>query len=130
MRKWTAIRMGMVGPLLSAAGAALVSTLPALGQQAPPFGPRPFGPRPFGPHPFGPHPFGPHPFAPWVFVAAGTFLALRLLLVIGLVIVVWRLLGAGGLWHRPDSATQLLRERYARGEISEEEYRKRLSTLA
>ena len=125
MRKWTAIRMGMVGPLLSAAGAALVSTLPALGQQAPPFGPRPFGPRPFGPHPFG-----PHPFAPWVFVAAGTFLALRLLLVIGLVIVVWRLLGAGGLWHRPDSATQLLRERYARGEISEEEYRKRLSTLA
>ena len=125
MRKWTAIRMGMVGPLLSAAGAALVSTLPALGQQAPPFGPRPFGPRPFGPHPFG-----PHPFAPWVFVAAGTFLALRLLLVIGLVIVVWRLLGAGGLWHRPDSATQLLRERYARGEIGEEEYRRRLSTLA
>ena len=115
MRKWTAIRMGMVGPLLSAAGAALVSTLPALGQQAPPFGPRPFG---------------PHPFAPWVFVAAGTFLALRLLLVIGLVIVVWRLVSAAGLWHRPDSATQVLRERYARGEISEEEYRKRLSTLA
>jgi len=120
MRKWTAIRMGMVGPLLSAAGAALVSTLPALGQQAPPFGPRPFGP----------HPFGPHPFAPWVFVAAGTFLALRLLLVIGLVIVVWRLVSAAGLWHRPDSATQVLRERYARGEIGEEEYRRRLSTLA
>ena len=130
MRKWTAIRMGMVGPLLSAAGAALVSTLPALGQQAPPFGPRPFGPHPFGPHPFGPHPFGPHPFAPWVFVAAGTFLALRLLLVIGLVIVVWRLVSAAGLWHRPDSATQVLRERYARGEIGEEEYRRRLSTLA
>ena len=45
-------------------------------------------------------------------------------------VVVWRLLGAGGLWHRPDSARQVLRERYARGEISEEEYRKRLSTLA
>jgi len=125
MRTWTASRRVLVGPLLYAAAAVLAATLPALAQQAPPFGPRPFGPRPFGPHPFG-----PHPFAPWVFVAAGTFLALRLLLVIGLVIVVWRLLGAGGLWHRPDSATQLLRERYARGEISEEEYRKRLSTLA
>ena len=130
MRTWTASRRVLVGPLLYAAAAVLAETLPALAQQAPPFGPRPFGPRPFGPHPFGPHPFGPHPFAPWVFVAAGTFLALRLLLVIGLVIVVWRLLGAGGLWRRPDSAIQVLRERYARGEISEEEYRKRLSTLA
>ena len=120
MRTWTASRRVLVGPLLYAAAAVLAETLPALAQQAPPFGPRPFGP----------HPFGPHPFAPWVFVAAGTFLALRLLLVIGLVIVVWRLLGAGGLWHRPDSATQVLRERYARGEIGEEEYRRRLSTLA
>ena len=125
----------LVGPLLYAAAAVLAETLPALAQQAPPFGPRPFGPHPFGPHPFGPHPFGPHPFgphpfAPWVFVAAGTFLALRLLLVIGLVIVVWRLVSAAGLWHRPDSATQVLRERYARGEIGEEEYRRRLSTLA
>ena len=124
MRRWTAIRTATVGPLLSAA-AMLVVALPALARQA-----APFGRRPFGPHSFGPYPFGPHPFAPWVFVAAGTFLALRLLLVIGLVIVVWRLLGAGGLWHRPDSATQVLRERYARGEIGEEEYRKRLSTLA
>ena len=115
MRTWTASRRVLVGPLLYAAAAVLAATLPALAQQAPPFGPRPFG---------------PHPFAPWVFVAAGTFLALRLLLVIGLVIVVWRLVSAAGLWHRPDSATQVLRERYARGEISEEEYRKRLSTLA
>ena len=125
MRTWTASRRVLVGPLLYAAAAVLAETLPALAQQAPPFGPRPFGPRPFGPHPFG-----PHPFAPWVFVAAGTFLALRLLLVIGLVIVVWRLVSAAGLWHRPDSATQVLRERYARGEIGEEEYRRRLSTLA
>ena len=125
MRTWTASRRVLVGPLLYAAAAVLAATLPALAQQAPPFGPRPFGPRPFGPHPFG-----PHPFAPWVFVAAGTFLALRLLLVIGLVIVVWRLVSAAGLWHRPDSATQVLRERYARGEIGEEEYRRRLSTLA
>ena len=120
MRTWTASRRVLVGPLLYAAAAVVAATLPALAQQAPPFGPRPFGP----------HPFGPHPFAPWVFVAAGTFLALRLLLVIGLVIVVWRLVSAAGLWHRPDSATQVLRERYARGEIGEEEYRRRLSTLA
>ena len=125
MRKWAAIRMGEAGSLLFAGAILLLATLPALAQPAAPFGPRPFGPRPLGPHPFGPHPFGP-----WMLVAAGTFLLLRVLLVIGLVIVVWRLVGAGGLWRRPDSATQLLRERYARGEISEEEYRKRLSTLA
>ncbi len=125
MGKWAAIRRGRFGPLVSAAATILVATLPALAQQAAPFGPRPYGPRPFGPHPFG-----PHLFAPWALAIAGTFLALGLLLAIGLVIVVWRLLGAGGWWHRPDSATQVLRERYARGEISEEEYRKRLSTLA
>jgi uncharacterized membrane protein len=125
MRKRAAIRMGKAGPLLFAGAILLMATLPALAQQAAPFGPRPFGPRPFGVHPFG-----PYPFAPWMLVAAGTLLLLRVLLVIGLVIVVWRLLGAGGLWRRPDSATQVLRERYARGEISEEEYRKRLSTLA
>ena len=125
MRKRAAIRMGKAGSLLFAGAILLMATLPALAQQAAPFGPRPFGPRPFGVHPFG-----PYPFAPWMLVAAGTLLLLRVLLVIGLVIVVWRLLGAGGLWRRPDSATQVLRERYARGEISEEEYRKRLSTLA
>ena len=125
MRKRAAIRMGKAGPLLFAGAILLMATLPALAQQAAPFGPRPFGPRPFGVHPFG-----PYPFAPWMLVAAGTLLLLRVLLVISLVIVVWRLLGAGGLWRRPDSATQVLRERYARGEISEEEYRKRLSTLA
>jgi hypothetical protein len=130
MRKWTPMRKGRVGPLLFAGATLLMAALPALAQQAAPFGPRPFGPHPFGPHPFGPRPFGPYPLAPWMLVAAGTFLALRVLLVIGLVVVVWRLLGAGGLWRRPDSAIQVLRERYARGEISEEEYRKRLSTLA
>lgn len=80
--------------------------------------------------PFGPRMLGPHPAGPWFWAAAGLFFVLRLLLVIGVVAVIWRLLSARGLWSRPDSATQLLRERYARGEIGEEEYRKRLETLA
>lgn len=79
---------------------------------------------------FGPHRFGPHPFGPGMWVIGGIFLLLRALLLIGLVVLVWRVLRAPGLWRRPDSAAQLLRERYARGEIGEDEYRKRLATLA
>jgi len=84
----------------------------------------------FGPHPFGPYPFGPRPLGPGMWVVGGIFLMLRALLLIGLVVLVWRVLSARTLWQRPDNATQLLRERYARGEISEDEYRKRLVTLA
>ena len=93
---------------------ALVLTLalPALAQGA------------VGPHPFGPHSFGPRP---GVF---GLLLLLRALLVIGLVLLVWRALLTRSLWHRPDGAVQIVRERYARGEIGEEEYRKHLGTLA
>ena len=84
----------------------------------------------FGPHPFGPYPFGPRPLGPGMWVVGGIFLMLRALLLIGLVVLVWRVLSARTLWQRPDNATQLLRERYARGEIGEDEYRKRLGTLA
>jgi putative membrane protein len=80
--------------------------------------------------PFGPREFGAHPHGPWFLAAVGLFTLLRALVVVGLVVLVWRLVGARGLWQRPDSATQVLRERYARGEIDEEEYRKRLQTLA
>ena len=79
---------------------------------------------------FGPHPFGPRPLGPGMWVVGGIFLMLRALLLIGLVVLVWRVLSARTLWQRPDNATQLLRERYARGEIGEDEYRKRLGTLA
>jgi len=65
-----------------------------------------------------------------MWAAAGVFLLLRIILVVGLVALVWRLLSARGLWHRPDTAVQVLRERYARGEIGEEEYSKRLGMLA
>ena len=84
----------------------------------------------FGPHPFGPYPFGPRPLGPGMWVVGGIFLMLRALLLIGLLLLVWRALGARALWQRPDRATQLLRERYARGEIGEDEYHKRLGTLA
>jgi len=94
--------------------------LPALAQEI----------GPWGPHAFGPRAFGPHPFGPGMWVVGGIFLLLRALLLIGLVVLVWRVLRAPTLWHRPDSAAQLLRERYARGEIGEDEYRKRLATLA
>ncbi len=73
--------------------------------------------------------FGSRPFGPWVW-AFGLMFFLRGLLLVSLLVVAWRLIGARTLFHRPDSATQILRERYARGEISEEEYRKRLVTLA
>jgi putative membrane protein len=80
--------------------------------------------------PFAQRGFGPHPHGPGILAAVGLFMLLRALVVIGLVVLVWRLVGARGLWQRADSATQVLRERYARGEIGEEEYRKRLETLA
>jgi len=113
--------------ILSGATAAGLA-LPAVAALAVPALAQGFGG--FGSHPFGPSPFGPHPLGPGMWVVGGVFLLLRALLLIGLVALVWRALGAGTLWQRPDNATQLLRERYARGEIGEDEYRKRLGTLA
>jgi len=72
--------------------------------------------------------FGPRRAGPFGF-AAGLFFALLLLLIVGVILVLWRLLNARTLWQRPDPALQLLRERYARGEIGEDEYTKRLHTL-
>lgn len=108
---------------LTAGGLALSLVTAGLAQAPGPDAP------PFGPHRFGPMPFGPHPFGPWAWVA-GLSLLLRLLLVTGLILLIWRLLTTPTIWRRPDSATQILRERYARGEISEDEYRKRAATLA
>jgi len=99
-------------------GLALVPVLglPALAQQAPRL----------GAHHLGPHPL----FGPWAWGAAGVLFLLRLVLLVGLIAVVWRLLGLRRVWKRPDSATQVLCERYARGEIGEDEYQKRLATLS
>lgn len=69
------------------------------------------------------------PFGPWMWFA-GAAMLLRALLIVALIVVVWRLVAArGGVLHPPDSALQILRERYAKGEISDDEYRKRLATL-
>jgi len=108
---------------LRGGGLALSLATAGLAQVTGPGGP------PFGPHRFGPMPFGPHPFGTWAWVA-GLGLLLRLLLIIGLILIIWRALTTPTVWRRPDSATQILRERYARGEISEDEYRKRAATLA
>ena len=121
MRIRSVLRVLFAG--LIAGTLALGSAMPGLAQDMGPGG------SPFGPHRFGPMPFGPHPFGPWAWVA-GLSLLLRLLLVAGLILIVWRLLTTPTIWRRPDSATQILRERYARGEISEDEYRKRAATLA
>lgn len=71
----------------------------------------------------GARPFGPWP---WVF---GLVVLLRAFLVVALVIIAWKILAPRLASPRPDPAVQVLRERYARGEISEDEYRKRLTTL-
>jgi putative membrane protein len=117
-RVYTLLTAGVIAGTL-----ALGLALPGLAQDQGPAGP------PFGPHRFGPMPYGPHPFGPWAWVA-GLSLLLRLLLVTGLILLIWRALTTQTIWRRPDSALQILRERFARGEISEDEYHKRAATLA
>jgi putative membrane protein len=109
MRNW------FVRSLLLSSALGLSLAVPALAQRLGPMGPGPGGPR---------------PFAPWMFAAAGTFMVLRIVLVVGLILLVWKVLGSPRLWQQADRATVILRERYARGEIDEEEYRKRLGMLA
>ncbi len=113
------MRMQHVWSIVIAAVLVTLVVLPGLAQGWGPHGMEPYGPGHFGPRPFGP--------GLWAF---GTLFLLGALLVLGLLIVIWRVLATRTLWQRPDSATQLVRERYARGEISEDEYRKRLATLS
>ncbi len=115
-----AMRTVMMDTVMMAGSLVLSLAVPVLVQAAE---------APRGPDFYGPHVFGPHPFGPWMW-AAGLFFLLRLLFLAALIIVVWRVLGARLFWERLDPATRVLRERYARGEISEDEYRKRLATLA
>ncbi len=66
----------------------------------------------------------------WMFMSAGSLVFLAL---IGLVIwLLVRATGTGGARPTETPGTQaraILAERYARGEIDDEEYRKRLATL-
>lgn len=66
-------------------------------------------------------------------IAAGIFALgalLRFLLVISLLVIAWKVIALRSLWDRPDGAVQVIRDRFARGEINEEEYRKRLAALS
>jgi len=66
-------------------------------------------------------------------IAAGVFALgalLRFLLLIALLVIAWKVITLASLWGRPDGAVQVLRERFARGEINEEEYRKRMVALS
>jgi uncharacterized membrane protein len=100
----------------------------------PGYGPR-FGPgygRGIGPAgmPFG---RGRRGFGARAGIAAGMFALaafLRFLFLIALLVIAWKVITLRSLWGRPDGAVQAVRERFARGEISEEEYRKRLAALS
>jgi putative membrane protein len=66
-------------------------------------------------------------------LAAGIFAIgalLRFLVLIAVLVIAWKVINLRSLWGRPDGAVQTLRERFARGEISEEEFRKRLGVLS
>ena len=126
MRRWRVHPMVLAGALV--VGLALLALAQTVvGPQPQVSGPPPFGL--YGPHMFGQRAFGPHAWGahPWLMAPV---LLLRALLGIGLVVLIWRVLLTPSLWRRPDGATQILRERYARGEIGDDEYRKRLATLA
>jgi uncharacterized membrane protein len=124
-----------VGPGVSAQGTpAPVAPGGPQGPGAPGYGPGGPGFRPgFGPG------YGPRfqrgrgrGFGHGGGIAAGWFALQALLhfvLLIALLIIAWKVITAPTLWGRPDAAVQVIRERFARGEITEEEYRKRLAAL-
>lgn len=124
------LMLSVVAPVLAQGGGTPPSPSPGVGA---PSGPG-FGPGPgYGHGVFGLHRFRPRGFGAGLLVR-GVFSLLRLLLLAGLILLIWRVLNARLLWdrlgNRQDPAAGILRERYARGEITEEEYRKRLATLA
>ncbi len=115
------MRRGVGYGLYALAGVAVLvaaATAPALAQVRMPLHP---GPGPY---------IYPGPGGVRFLWAAALFGLLRAILVVSLIVLAWKVIGARAVWTRPDPATQLLRERYARGEISDDEYRKRLAALA
>jgi uncharacterized membrane protein len=106
---------------------------PGYGPGTPGYGPR-FGPG-YGPG-YGPGRMmyrGGRGFAGRTGIGAAVFALgalLRFLLLIALLVIAWKVITMRSLWGRPDGALQVLRERFARGEINEEEYRKRLVALS
>jgi len=106
-----------------------------------PNGPVPFGPQPC-PNPFCDHmwtmPGGPHQVVvmqgPKAFGGVGAVFAglgwlLQLAFMVTLIVLAWRVSSILPRWGQPDEATRLLRERYARGEIDDDEFGRRLAAL-
>jgi uncharacterized membrane protein len=54
---------------------------------------------------------------------------LHFLLLIALLAIAWKVITARSLWDRRDGTIAIVRNRFARGEITEEEYRKLLAAL-
>lgn len=141
---WTAAALAQPAPQVSAQGAPAPATpgnpgTPGYGPGAPGYGPG-FGPG-YGPRTPGYGPgFGPgrmmyggRGYGRRPGVAGGVFALgalLRFLLMIALLVIAWKVITLRSLWGRPDAAVQAVRERFARGEINEEEYRKRLGALS
>lgn len=140
-----ALVLGLAAPVLAQgvgtpAPGPGVGTPPGPGAGAPPGGGGPFyfrrggfGPGSgYGGRGYGSRRFGSHRFGGGMLVG-GLFMLLRFLLLVGLLVIVWRVLSARSLWdrwgRRQDPGAEILRERYARGEIDQDEYRKRLAGL-
>jgi putative membrane protein len=65
----------------------------------------------------------------WVNGGGPWFLLFPLFWFLVLFTAFWLFRRRGGGWHRTSSAEEVLGERYARGEITAEEYRQRLGVL-
>jgi uncharacterized membrane protein len=128
---------GFNAPAALAQGAPQVAAQTAPAPSNPGYGPgRGYGPG-FGPMRgpgFRPGAFGRGGrFRRGAGIAAGVFMLfglLRFLLLVALLVIAWKVITLRQLWGRPDGAVQAVRERFARGEINEEEYRKRMAALS
>lgn len=79
-------------------------------------------------HDFGDHWFGPGFGAPEFFLAL-LFSVLKIAFWIAVVVIVVRLVRRNGVASRAPSALHVLEERYARGEISREDFNERRAVL-
>ena len=82
--------------------------------------------RPWGWHPMWGHPM----WGVWGFGMGLTMLAFWVLVIVGLVALTRRLTARGWCESRTDAALDILRQRYARGEINRDEFDAKRRDLA